>query len=69
MINVSIEDKNCINYPCVMISKLSRTIVLFSKEKTGTVIFSNDFKRIGEFDTKWNMEQFKNFDGIVRLSN
>jgi len=71
-INVVVENKeeSPAKFPKLMISKNDESIVLFTRDRVGTVVF-NIFGGyfIGEHKTDWNITTFKDFEGSVSLSN
>lgn len=47
-------------------------IVLFSKDKTGTVVALEENQRchkLGHYSEEWNMNCFEKFKGEIKLSN
>lgn len=60
---------NEINFPKLMISSKD-LIVLFTEPEIGTVVFSsNGLHSVGEHYEGWLMPNFKDFNGVVELSN
>ena len=59
-------------YPCLKISNFG-TIVLFEREKWGTVVGlgqkTSSFFIIGSYQKEWCMDCFKPFEGKVVLNN
>ena len=64
------EDQKIV-YPCLMESKDSQSIVLFSGEGHGTIIVAGEWNdsSCGEFDIDWDMDRFIPFEGNLILSN
>ena len=63
-----------ITYPCLMvyddIEKDSKLVVLFSKERCGTVVSSRkSVHGVGGYIESWTMNYFKPFNGTVKLTN
>ncbi len=63
-----------IKYPCLMEylnkSGSGKFIVLMTEKHAGTVIMSdNENRQIGYYTEGWNPNQFKEYLGIVQLSN
>ena len=66
------EKKNI--YPCLKITP-EQTIVMFFAYRAGTVVYSGvkdktdyDYP-VGLYSESWVMENFKDFDGTVTLTN
>lgn len=62
---------NSSTYPKLMKSNISGLIVLFTKEGSGTVLFSNDTNicPIGHvLSNSWGLG-FSDFTGVIELSN
>lgn len=61
--------ENETKFPKLMISP-NNLIVLFTEPEIGTVVFcQHGFHNIGTYEENWLMQNFKDFDGIVELSN
>ena len=60
------ESKN--PFPKLMIAA-SKTVVAFTEPQIGTVLYKEKKNVLFEHSECWNMEMFKDFDGIVKLSN
>lgn len=57
-------------YPCIMESKDSMLILLFEKEREGTVLDERETGyRRGYHAASWDMSSFKPFEGKIILSN
>ena len=57
------------SYPCLKIGKVSGTVVLFTHERTGTVVGGGVSHRAGDYSFAWTRSDFKPFNGKVTLSN
>jgi len=60
-----------LDYPCLMKSTTTGSVVLFAAEGTGTCIHvgAEDDTFLGEYSDEWDMVRFKPFDGTITLSN
>lgn len=73
--NVSKNKKSQSDFPCLMEynneKENSYFVVLFSKDKTGTVVYKegNCKWNLGEYSATWAMNCFKLFKGEIKLSN
>ncbi len=57
-------------YPRLMESKQYHYVILFTKEQCGTVINSADLDYpVGYTSNDWRMLNYKDFDGVIELSN
>lgn len=57
-------------YPCLMIGKDGKDIVLFHKERGGIVVgIPSQNYRIGWYNDRWDMRYFVPYNGTVTLSN
>jgi hypothetical protein len=56
-------------YPCLLINRTDKLIVLFTKKSTGTVVVGNNYHTLGYTLDCWRDENFKLFEGEVTLSN
>lgn len=64
------EKRKLVRFPKLMRSKINGTIVLFSGEKMGMVVYTEAHGNfIGEFTSDWAMCNFVDFDESVLLSN
>jgi len=69
----SLNEKKSI-YPCLKIT-IEKTIVLFSASRVGTVVYSGVQNKtdydypVGLYSESWVMENFKDYDGTVTLTN
>ena len=66
--NVEITVKEKAKFPVILRTGQSKTIVLFTSEKCGTVLSSDDYE-VGHYRTDWLFSNFNPFDGVVELSN
>lgn len=56
-------------YPKLMISD-SGMIVLFIRERAGTVLHSSGLKSMeGRYDTEWPMRYYRDFEGELTMKN
>ena len=61
---------NRINYPSLMISNYDGIIVLMTGTEKGTVLNpSTSIKKIGYTGEGWIMDNFRDFEGEITLSN
>lgn len=59
-----------LDYPKLMISDNSKTVVLFQSPKNGIVVHvGSDGWPISHHSEKWAMCDFKDYIGIIELSN
>lgn len=56
-------------YPKLMVSTTSGLIVLFTNDKTGTVVHPNQMHHIGHWSDDWLPPCFKDYEGDLVLSN
>lgn len=65
------DKENEIKYPCLMRSKDSGCIVLFTERETGVCLYEgrSNICFIGEHYNKWNVNYFEPFNGTLTLSN
>lgn len=57
-------------YPKILKAKDYSLVVLFLRDKEGTVISTNDTTwSLGYFSDGWTMDEFTNFNGSVTLEN
>ncbi|NRA81674.1 MAG: hypothetical protein HRU18_26035 [Pseudoalteromonas sp.] len=68
------ETSRELNFPILMESLTTDTVVLFTSEKTGTVVKKGeDIDEVGYYSRVWleasNTEYWKVFEGELRLSN
>lgn len=58
------------HYPCMMKSKRSPLVVLFSRGNCGTVVVADEGgSPIGAHFVTWDMATFEHFDGAITLRN
>jgi hypothetical protein len=70
-INTSVTKKSSSKYPKLMTSKDDGYVYLFLADDLAVPLNNPDYVRtmdIGDV-TDWNMENFKDFDGLITLSN
>lgn len=65
------ETNKEIKYPCLMTVEDTKMIVLFNKEREGTLLVagSGSMVSIGEHYRLWNMNYFTPFNGTITLQN
>ena len=71
MIKVTVNEEkkeNKSKFPCLMVHH-DGTIVLFSKEHTGTAIIGYGTTEYADHSDSWYMGDFKLFTGSVTLEN
>ena len=57
-------------FPKLMTLLIGSKIILFTEEKIGTVVSSeDDFNSIGHYSDSWAMSLFIDFTGEIRLKN
>lgn len=64
---VALESKNKLDFPKLMIDSGSSVIVLFHTKGRGQVL-SGSFT-LGYYSKHWNIDDFKDFNGTINLSN
>ena len=74
MMKVTVNDKSEekeIKYPCLMIHKYNKNIVLFCGYEEGMLIKEGEIadNTVGFISDNWNMNAFKQFNGSVTLEN
>jgi len=57
-----------IPFPKLMISE-DGLIVLFTKPGLGIVLHEGGLNSFGEYDNRWGMNYFRDYDGTLTLSN
>ena len=63
-------EDTAIEYPCLMQSRTTKTIVLFLREMEGTIVkIGNHPFTIGQVFDDFDMDNFKVFKGKLVLSN
>ena len=71
MITVKVDENEKdteIEYPCLMISKINQTIILFTDYRDGTVVREGIGESVGYHSSSWVMGGFKPFKGSITLS-
>lgn len=57
-------------YPCLMASKYSGSVALFTARDTGTMVHVvGTMHRLGEYSDDWDVESFTSYTGKVTLEN
>jgi tyrosyl-tRNA synthetase len=54
-------------YPFVGIHKDNKLIVFFTSNSVGYIIKTNEKQKLFEFKDDWDMDNFKKFDGNIKL--
>jgi len=67
IINKDFESPS-IKYPWMGVTK-ENTIVLFTQEEIGVIVYSEKIEDIGFNSGFWDMKDFTEFKGILQLSN
>jgi hypothetical protein len=72
-INAITQTKEKPNYPKLMISSLTKNIVLFNEEKIGTVVFLGEKNRgyyqLGDHNIDFSMDCFTDYNETITLQN
>lgn len=56
-------------YPKLMMYKRGTFVVLFESEKKGMVVQTSEDYFVGSYSAEWNVKEFKNFNGEIKLKN
>ncbi len=65
--SIEVEATKEINYPKLM--KCKNLIVLMTSHGCGMTMNKRDARRVGEYSDAWSMENFKDYNGEVKLKN
>lgn len=63
-----IQESSSLKFPKLMISLDTNSIVYFEKRGVGVKLFDIDGESL-TYHTDWNMEQFVDFEGSIKLKN
>ena len=75
MIKVKLENQNIKTvkpYPKLMQGKSNNSIVLFTSEREGTVLFigdRNQLLKLGQYEKCWQFDRFVDYNGPITLEN
>ena len=61
--------KPAITYPCLMISAMNGSVVLFTAGSKGTCVHAGGGDYLGRYSDIWKMDCFEPFNGTITLSN
>lgn len=64
------DDTQKIDYPCLMMSRVSGNVVLFTSKGKGMCVHKGDSGwNVGCYTELWDMNAFNPFNGTVTLEN
>jgi hypothetical protein len=67
---VELKKREDIQYPVIMIGKLTGVVVLFIEDRVGYVLHTGESgNSCGYYSDGWLQNEFKKFEGEITLSN